>query len=147
MSLLSTRARVVPWAVAGSVVRRLVCTTRLCKYDVGELVEVVVCVWIIEAFAKSVDEDTWVRILQLDAWIGSILVINRQEDFTDGVLSLCWLLLETGRWHFVFLMRVQQMVADNEHACRYGHCNVNTIFDAGKDCNQNTNEEYDDLKW
>ncbi len=56
---------------------------------VGELVEIVVGVWVVKAFGEAVDEDSWVWSLHLDLWIGSIGMVDWEEYITSRCILVC----------------------------------------------------------
>jgi hypothetical protein len=59
----------------------------LCGACFGELVQVVVGVGVVEAFAEAVDEDAWVGILELDERVRAIVVVDGQENVAYRVFS------------------------------------------------------------
>jgi hypothetical protein len=72
--------RVVPRVVSWAAVVVEVGSAGDGKDVVSQLIQVVISVWIIEAFAKAVNEDSWVRYSDLDIRIGAIAVIDWQEN-------------------------------------------------------------------
>ena len=46
------------------------------------MVQVVVCVWIVETFGETVDEYARVGALDVDGGVGAITMVEREEDST-----------------------------------------------------------------
>ncbi len=57
-----------------------ICAAGFGEDVVGELVKVVVCVGVVEAFRESEDEDTFIWDQHLHVGIGAITMVNREED-------------------------------------------------------------------
>ena len=132
------------------------------------IVEVVICIRVVEAFGKAVDEDARVRSFNLDFWVGAVIVAHWQEDIPSRFVrvvgakrtigasaSASASLLAFGvdkvvtydRMDFDF-PKETAFGFDNpkeENSDRNADCSVDTIFDASKDSHNHTSEEDDDL--
>lgn len=162
--LAAARAGVVPWPIAEAVIAVGVCAACFGEDNFGELVEIVVCIWIVETFAESVDEDTRVGVLEFDKWIRAIVVIDGKEDVSHRVLALLRRLARAG-FLLVFVIAVKQMITNNgvdlgstheatsgfkgakeEQRCGNGDRRIDAIFNGREDRDEHSREENEDLE-
>ncbi len=81
-------ARVVPGAVAETWVAVWVCAARLSEDGGDHVVEVMVGVGIVVAFAEAVDEDAWIWRDDVDVRVGAVVVIDRKEDVAHASIRI-----------------------------------------------------------
>jgi hypothetical protein len=146
-----------------SWIRECISTSSDFEDVMSQVIEIVVGIWIIEAFGKSVNEDAGVRRLDLDLRIGAVVVIDGQEQIASGCFSL------SGRR----AQRVSElaivsddMVAKNrmnldsaeesassldnsekEECSRDRDGRVNPVLNAGEHSHNHTRKEDDDFEW
>ena len=130
-----------------------------------KIVKVASRVGIVEAFGETVDEDTWVRAVDLDARVGSILMIDRQETGTHrrliGVLGndLALLVPETGGGAATSASGLDSSNLGNTKESTLGeeespendsegnsHSSVNTVLNGAENDNENTSDEDDKIQ-
>ena len=100
-------------AYTRSAISSRICATGFGKDGLNKLVCVVVAIGVIEAFGKSVDEDSRVRVFERYQRIGTILMFNGQEDISDRVFTLGWILARCVVDVLLLGARVKEVVADD----------------------------------
>lgn len=80
LGLAATWPWIVPWSVTQAWVVIGVGATGVGVNVVSQLVQVVVGIRIIEAFRKSIDENSWIWVLNINIRVRTITVVKRKED-------------------------------------------------------------------
>ena len=124
-----------------------------------QLIKIVIAVGVVEAFGESVDEDTRIRVFQLDLGVGSVVVINGQEYVSDrvfsfgrslarrlGIAELLCVLEEVVSNNRVNLSLSEEATpglesAEQEQGRRHADRGVDTVLNAAKDRYEHTSEE------
>lgn len=70
---------IAPRSITWSTVGERVGSSGDLKDMLGELVEVMVGIWIVKSFREAVDENTRIWCFDLNVWVRAIVVIDRQE--------------------------------------------------------------------
>lgn len=78
--LATLGSRIVPWPVAGTLIRILVSATSLVQDMSDEVIKVAIAVRIVESFRELVDEDARKSMLNLDIRIRTIFVADWKEN-------------------------------------------------------------------
>jgi hypothetical protein len=121
------------------------------------MVQVMVGVRVVEAFAEPVKEDAGVWVLKFNLRVGAVVVIDGKEDAADGIyglgefpwrslLSVCGRVEEVVTNHRMDLGPAEESAlslegAEQEESCRDSDCSVDAVLDRRKDSDKNTSEE------
>lgn len=111
LGLSFARSRVVPGSIPGRSVREGVGATSVLEDGINQIVGIVVGIRVVESFREPVDEDTRVRLLHLDFGVGSVGVIDGEEDASLGYVVVGRGVGCVGR--AVLSVSLQQVVADH----------------------------------
>jgi hypothetical protein len=121
------------------------------------VVQVVIGVGVVVSFRESVDEDSRVRRVGIDHWVGTIIVLNGQKD-----AAIClFVIVRVAVW-LVFVL--EKMITDDrvdlnlseetttsldnteeEKSDRHTNSSVDTVLNRGEDGDEDTGEEDENL--
>lgn len=151
-------ARVIPWSVSRSCIAVRVRSPCLRKYHLSQVVEVVVCIRVIETFREPVNKDAWVRVLSLDCRIGAVFVAKGNEHISAhfarvtvtinarGVLVVTGIVGDLIANHVMHLDLANKTALcleqpEDKHCGRAGYGHIDANLDGCEDCDNHTSKE------
>lgn len=163
-SFLSTaRTRVVPWPIAKLAVGEGIRTTGLLEDCLDKVVGVVVAVGVVESLGESVDKDAGIRLLHFDFRVGSIGVVDREEDRALKIALAIGGSISVGR--SILAITLHKMVTDDrvnghpsqelatsfgnteqQNGCGNSDSAVDSNLDGGEDGDKHTDKEDDRIQ-
>jgi len=132
----------------------------------NHVVEVVIGIWVIEAFREAVDEDTRVRGLDIDFRVRTIGMADGQEKIASRLVRISGAKGAVIACACALALIVKEVIANDgvdldftheaafgfdnteeEHGDRDADCGVDAVFDTGEDGDDDASEEDDDFEW
>lgn len=146
---------VVPRTITKLTQKSRVSSSALLEDGLGEVVQVVRGIGVVEALSKSVDEDTRVRSADDDLRVGTVAVIKRKETSSERTLTLVngsragGTVTDVGL-HGSDTDNTEEATTgleetENDDSSGHGDCGVDTVLDGAEDSDEYTCEEDDDL--
>ena len=80
--------RIVPGVVATATIVVGIGPASVGEDVVCQLVEIVVCVGVVESFGETIDKDPWIWSLDIYFWVGAITMVNGEEDVAGWCIPL-----------------------------------------------------------
>jgi len=93
LGLAATWSWIVPWSVPKTWKIIGIGTACFGVNVVSQLIQVVVGIWVVESFRKSIDEYTWIWVLNINFGVGTVAVIQREKNVSGKrIIQPCFAL-------------------------------------------------------